>query len=162
MGNIEVRASSIEGLGIYATRPFGASERIARVDVVREITPEAPIREDHGERIDHCAYPDGKVVLIGFPVRHVNHSCNPNAYESFEGDTSYLVAHRDIAAGEEITIDFNINISEGTAWPCRCGAERCRGEAAGDFFRLPIEWQREYRPLLAEWFIRRHCNRIDD
>jgi hypothetical protein len=26
----------------------------------------------------------------------------------------------------------------------------------GDFFLLPPDIQREYRPLLAEWFVRRH------
>src|SRR3989442_5821523 len=128
LSNIEVRQSPIEGSGIFATRPFGEGDRITRVNVVREITPAMPIREDLDERIDHCAYPDDKVVLIAFPERHVNHSCDPNAYERFEGGLSYLVARRTIALGEEITIDYNINITNGTAWPCRCGATRCRGE----------------------------------
>jgi SET domain-containing protein len=160
MSDIEVRPSPIEGLGIFALRAFRAGERITRVNIVREITPEAPIRADLGERIDHCAYPDGKVVLIAFPERHVNHSCDPDAYECFEGHASYLVARRDIARDDEITIDYNINITQGTAWPCHCGAGRCGGQVAGDFFRLPEEQQREYRPLLAGWFIRRHGNRI--
>jgi SET domain-containing protein len=155
-GDIEVRPSSIEGVGIFAVRAFRFGDRITAVNIVREITAEAPIREDLGERIDHCAYPDGKVVLIAFPERHVNHSCDPNAYECFDGHTSYLVARRPIAVGEEITIDYNINISNGTAWPCHCGARRCGGEVVGDFFQLPIEWQHEYRPLLAEWFVRQH------
>lgn len=158
--DIEVRPSSIEGLGIFATRSFRSGERITRVHVVREITPETPIREDLGERVEHCAYPDGKTVLIAFPERQVNHSCNPNAYEAFEADTSYLVARREISAGQEITIDYNINITNGTAWPCHCGATRCRGEVVGDFFLLPLEWQREYRPLLAEWFVRRNRDRV--
>jgi uncharacterized protein len=161
MANIEVRRSLIEGLGIFAVRPFRAGERIATIRIVRQITLQAPIREDLGERNDHCAYPDGKVVLIAFPERHVNHSCDPNAYEYFEGDTSFLVARRYIAADEEIGVDYNINITNGTAWPCHCGATRCTGEVAGDFFRLPVERQREYRPLLADWFIRHHHSRID-
>lgn len=160
MAGIQVRPSGIEGLGIFALRPFQPAERITRVHVVREITPEAPIREEIGERVEHCAYPDGKVVLIAFPERHVNHSCEPNAYEYFEGDTSYLVALRPIAPSEEVTIDYNVNIADGTAWPCHCGASRCRGMVVGDFFLLPLEWQYEYRPLLAEWFIRRHAARI--
>jgi hypothetical protein len=161
MGDVEVKPSRIEGLGIFATRPFRAGDRIRRVNVVREITPDAPLREDLGERIEHCSYPDGKVVLYGFPDRHVNHSCDPDAHELFEAPGSYLVARRAIAAGDEITCDYNINIADGTAWPCNCGAARCRGEVAGDFFRLPTEWQHEYRPLLAEWFVRRHRERID-
>ena len=39
-------------------------------------------------------------------------------------------------------------------------AARCRHVVAGDFFLLPDEWQREYRPYLAGWFVDRHCERI--
>src|SRR5512136_2115542 len=103
MSDIDVRPSAIEGLGLFALRRFAAGERIRRVSVVREITPAAPIREDLGERIDHCAYPDGRVVLIAFPERHVNHSCDPNAWDCFDVDGEFLVARRDLAASEEIT-----------------------------------------------------------
>lgn len=160
MGAIEVRPSGIQGLGIFAVGRFQPGDRIARVNVVRDITPDAPLREEDGERVEHCAYPDGKVVLIAFPERHVNHSCDPNAYERFEGDRSWLVALRAIAPDEEITIDYNINIADGTAWPCHCGAGRCGGMVVGDFFDLPADRQREYRPLLAEWFVRRHRGRL--
>ena len=161
MTDIELRPSPIDGLGIFSTRPICAGDRITRIHIVREVNPESPIREDLGERIDHCAYPDGKVVLVAFPERHVNHSCDPNAYEHFEGQISYLVARRNIPADEEVTIDYNINISSGTAWPCRCGANRCNGNVAGDFFRLPLERQLEYRPLLADWFVQQHGGRIE-
>lgn len=159
-GDVEVGPSAIQGLGMFARRPFSASERIRRVNVVREVTAGSQIREDLGERFDHCAYPNGKVVLMGIPDRHINHSCDPNTYELFEDDSSYIVARRDIQAGEEITVDYNINISVGTSWPCRCRSTRCRGEVVGDFFRLPLKWQREYRPYLASWFVERHRDRV--
>ena len=161
MINVEVRHSHIEGLGLFAARCFREGDRIRAINVVREITPEHPIQAELGERIDHCDYPDGKVVLLGFPDRHINHSCDPNAYVSYEGMMSCFVARRDIEAGEEMTCDYNINITAGTAWPCACGANRCRGIVAGDFFLLPPELQREYRPLLADWFIRRNRERIE-
>ncbi len=171
--DVDVRQSAIEGLGIFAVRPFRAGERIRRINIVREITPEAPLRPELGERQDHCEYPDGRVVLFGFPDRHINHSCDPNAYALYETagrkgpacaaglHDTYLVARRDIAAGDEITCDYNINITGGSSWPCQCGAKRCRGETIGDFFLLPIEIQKEYRPLLAEWFVRRNKQRVD-
>jgi len=161
---VEVKPSRIEGLGVFALKSFKAGQCIHQINVVREITPAAPIREDLGERIDHCDYPDGKVVLLGSPDRNLNHCCDPNAYVRFDQDGCYLYARRDIAAGEEITCDYNINITGGTSWPCHCGAKRCRGETIGDFFKLPVEIQREYRPLLAEWFVRRNreaLSRID-
>jgi hypothetical protein len=44
------------------------------------------------------------------------------------------------------------------ALPVRGGPRR--GEVVGDYFRLPQGWQREYRPFLAEWFVRRHRERL--
>lgn len=160
MLDVQAHPSGIEGLGIFAGRAFGAGERIRRINVVREVTATAPLREDLGERLDHCAYPNGKTVLYGPPDRYTNHSCDPNAYELHDRDATYLVARRDIAAGDEITCDYNINVTNGTAWPCRCGAARCQGQVLGDFFRLPIERQREYRPLLAPWSVQAHRERL--
>lgn len=157
---VVVKASAIEGLGLFASVPIAEGERIHRINVVREVTADAPLREDLGERFDHCDYPDGKVVLIGFPSRHLNHSCDPNAYLRYDAEACHLVARRAIAADEELTCDYNVNISGGTAWPCRCGAPRCLGTVVGDFFLLPVERQREYRALLAEWFVRRHASRL--
>ena len=160
LGDVEVRKSGIEGLGVFAVRPFRAGQRIRQVNVIREITDEAPLREDLGERGDHCAYPDGRVVLYGSPDCYVNHSCDPSAYEAFAREHTYLVARRDIPAGAEITCDYNINIANGSVWLCHCGASRCAGTVVGDFFLLPRAWQLEYRPMLAEWFVRRHRERV--
>jgi hypothetical protein len=145
---------------MFAVGPFAAGQQIREINVVREVTADAPLREDLGERMDHCDYPDGRVVLLGFPDRHVNHSCDPNAYVMYKGDRCYLMARRDIHVGDEITCDYSINITGGTSWPCNCGTARCRGETVGDFFQLPLEVQREYRPMLATWFVRRHRDRL--
>jgi len=160
MIDVEVGPSGIEGLGLFALQACPAGQRIRRINVVREITPEHPLRPDLGERVDHCDYADGKVFLLGPPDRYLNHSCDPSAYALYEGDRCFTVARRDIAAGDEITLDYNINITEGDAWPCRCGAARCRGATTGDFFLLPEAIQREYRPLLADWFVRAHEERL--
>ncbi len=158
--HVEVKPSSIEGLGLFALHPFNSGECIHRINVVREVTAETPLRADLGERQDHCDYPDGKVVLIGFPDRHINHSCDPNTYIQYVADESFIVARRPIAAGEELTCDYNINITGGSAWPCHCGSARCRGTTTGDFFLLPEDIQREYLPLLADWFVRHHAERV--
>jgi SET domain-containing protein len=160
MSAVEVRTSTIEGLGLFARRPFRPGEPIHGVVAVREVTADAPLRPELGERPDHCDYPDGRVVLIGFPDRHLNHSCDPNAYLVYEGDSCRIVARRPIAGGEEITCDYALNVTGGSSWPCRCGAPRCRGTVVGDFFALPLEIQREYLPLLAPWFVARCGSRL--
>jgi len=160
MIDVEVRPSRIEGLGLFTTQPCRAGERIRLVNVVREVTPEQPLRPDLDERVDHCDYADGKIFLLGPPDRYLNHSCDPSAWALYEGGRCFIVARRDIATGGEVTLDYNINITGGDAWPCRCGAARCRGATTGDFFLLPEAIQREYRPLLADWFVRAHAERL--
>jgi len=162
MTDVEVTESVIQGLGVFATRDFATGERVRRVNIVREVTDGAPVREEVGERIEHCGYPNGKVVLWGFPDRHVNHSCEPNAWEAYEGRAIYIVARRRIAAGEEITFDYLVNNSGGDSWPCNCGSRRCIGDTAADgFFGLPQQRQIEYLPLLADWFVAMHRDRIE-
>lgn len=160
--DVEVRGSAIEGLGLFAARPYRAGDRIRLVTVLREITQERPLRPDVGERADHCDYADGKVLLIGPPDCYLNHRCDPNAYLSYAAGSCFIVARRDIPSGDEITCDYSINLVGGDTWPCRCGAPRCRGSVKGDYFSLPAALQREYRPLLADWFVRRHRDRLRD
>ena len=160
MDDVVVMESPIEGVGLYAGRSFSCGERIRQINVLRVVTPATPLRPELGERQDHCDYPDGKVVLLGFPDRHVNHSCDPNTFVAYVGDSACLVARRDISDGDEITVDYNINITGGTEWPCHCGASRCIGLVVGDFFRLPLQLRKEYRPLLAAWFVARYRDRL--
>lgn len=157
---VTVQESPIQGLGLFASRSFEAGEHIRSMVVVREITGQAPLRADLGERFEHCAYPDGRVVLVGYPDRHFNHSCDPNVYKRFDGDEMQIVARRPVAPGDELTLDYIINTAGGQTWPCRCSAARCRGETVGDFFQLPPEIQSEYLPLLAPWFVQKHETRL--
>jgi D-alanine-D-alanine ligase len=53
-----------------------------------------------------------------------NHSCNPNtAYKGLD-----LIALRNIALGDELTVDFATFLDEsGLEFECQCGAHNCRG-----------------------------------
>jgi SET domain-containing protein len=159
---IEVRASAIQGLGIFASVNISAGETIHVLAYEREITAEAPLRPEAGERAEHCAYPNGSVMLVAYPYRHMNHSCDPNAYYADENGRTVARARRDIAAGTEITVDYLINNPGGTSWPCHCGAARCRGTTGTSFFALPIELRREYAPLLAPWFQEKFAEQLRD
>jgi hypothetical protein len=115
VSGVEVRLPPIEGSGVFATHSFHAWERTRRVNVVREITADAPLREDAGERRNHLDYPDDKVILFGIPDRHINHGRDPNAYLLHGRGEVFVVAGRDIAAGEEITCDYSVNITGAAA-----------------------------------------------
>ena len=71
----------------------------------------------------------GEVIdgwLGGNETIYLNHSCAPNCFlEEAEGRV-YVGAERDIAAGEELTIDYAYDANTPLE-PCRCGAAECRG-----------------------------------
>ena len=160
MVKVTVRDSSIDGRGVFAVSAIPAGEFIREYNLVREVTPGNPIDPERGEAVEHCTYPDDKIFLVGYPDRHFNHSCDPNAVKRFSSRAIQLFSRRDIAPGAEITHDYMINTHCGSRWPCNCGAARCRGEAVPSFFDLPTPIQFEYLPYLAPWFVQRHSDRI--
>jgi D-alanine-D-alanine ligase len=56
-----------------------------------------------------------------------NHSCDPNtAYSGLN-----LIALRDIAVGEELTIDYaGFGNADAAPFLCSCGAVNCRGKVS--------------------------------
>ena len=54
----------------------------------------------------------------GNVARYINHACRPNCHTDVTGHHIWVIASRDIRAGEELTYDYN---TDGTAGiPCRC------------------------------------------
>jgi hypothetical protein len=157
---VAVRPSEIEGLGVFALRLIRAEEVILEIDDSRIVDDEYPLRLGEDDR--HCDYlADGRVVLMGVPERHINHSCDPNSFVRTMDHVRVVAARRNVRPGEEITNDYAINAAGGEPWCCRCGAERCRGgETWADYFTLPRPLQQEYRPLLDDGFVREHRERL--
>jgi hypothetical protein len=146
-----VHQSNINGLGVFAERPFRMGEAILEIDDSRIVDGSHPLDSSDDPR--HCDYLEaGKTVLMQTPERHINHSCDPNAYVKTIAGKRLVIALRDIANGEEITYDYCINGYGDTVWTCVCGASRCRHTIHSDFFHLPVELQRAYLPLLDDWF----------
>jgi hypothetical protein len=68
----------------------------------------------------------------------LNHSCDPNVWMS---DEVTLIARRDIAAGEELTVDyalFELDESWSGPWRCQCGTPLCRGGFTGREWKDPV------------------------
>ena len=57
-----------------------------------------------------------------------------------------VFARRDIAEGEEVTIDYRLNAHHEDVWEmeCRCEFQDQPHAVIGDFFALPAETQAEY------------------
>jgi hypothetical protein len=70
----------------------------------------------------------------------LNHSCDPNLV--WADDTS-LVTLRDVAAGEELTVDYATAIDDPDfALFCHCETYRCRQVIEGTDWRIPQLQQR--------------------
>ena len=81
-----------------------------------------------------------------------NHSCDSNLWMR---DALTLEARRDIAAGEEVTIDHALQTSLAN-WEmaCHCGSSRCRKLVRGDDWMRP-ELQDRYRGHFSPFLNRR-------
>ena len=110
---IDVRPAASGGLGIFACVDFRPGDYIHTVEYEREIIDQNPLNPELGERFEHCAYPDGKVMLVAAPGRYMNHSCDPNAYYRYAGQTAHAHARRAIPRGQEVTVDYLINNGGG-------------------------------------------------
>jgi SET domain-containing protein len=67
---------------------------------------------------------DARGMRTGF--RYINHSCEPNTFMRRTMDRAEFYAVRDIAPGEELTVDYGESHHEGRL-RCRCRSPRCRG-----------------------------------
>ena len=59
----------------------------------------------------------------------VNHTCDPNCETDQINNRIWIIALRDIEAGEELTYDYNLfdgDVEEKA--PCYCGLKNCRGD----------------------------------
>jgi len=70
-----------------------------------------------------------KEVIDGFgTAMFFNHCCEPNCEtEQDEDGRVYICSIREIAAGEELTYEYNLHDSDDDSQDCYCGAPRCRG-----------------------------------
>jgi hypothetical protein len=152
--DIHTAPSRIHGAGIIAGRAFRAGERIAKRNIARDVTPDAPLRPDDGEYEHHCDWlADGRQVLLGVPDRYLNHACEPNSYIREIDGVQYIYAYRDIATGDELTNDYCMYSEGDVVWQCNCGALACRRTIHADYFHLPLLKQAEYMPLQPDWFL---------
>jgi hypothetical protein len=145
----EVRPSPIHGAGLFAKHAIAPGEIVAVkgghvltgaqwADLEPTLGPAeiqiaedlfiAPVRQHHR---------DGSML-------YTNHSCDPNL--AIQGQI-VLVAMRDIAPGEELTIDWATTDDGDHEMQCRCGSAHCRGTVTGK------DWtKKELQAKYAGWF----------
>lgn len=128
--DLATRPSAIAGLGLFARRPFGAGETIARYTGRSSGTPPAPAPGTtavYALELRPGLWLDGSAA--DNPARHANHSCDPNAELVWPGlgAGARLVARRPIPPDEEITFDYGFSLADSLGHPCACGQADCAG-----------------------------------
>jgi uncharacterized protein len=157
MTDVVVKVSDIEGRGLFAARAFARGETITQIRHDRVVEAGQPFPDDFVDKfywVDNL--PGGRWLLMNEPERYINASCDPTAYTKFIDGDCFVIAKRDLRAGEEITTDYLICSYDDEPFDCACGTARCRGHNPSSFFELPDAFQREYEPLLHDWFIAEH------
>ena len=140
MRDVEVRASTIEGLGTFTTRDVAAGESIFEFGGKRVSVPRLAV-EILRRRVrwdDPLSVSDKEFMILDHESRCVNHSCSPNAAFRHELD---FFALRDIAAGEELFYDYSMVTPRrwyAFRWSmqCSCGLPHCR-QTIGDIRTVP-------------------------
>lgn len=78
---------------------------------------------------------------------HLNHSCAPNVGLLNERT---FVAIRNIAPGEELTIDYAFVDNEEYSFECHCGSKNCRHTVTGHDWTIK-EIQKKYYPYFSQY-----------
>ncbi|KAJ4377468.1 Histone-Lysine N-Methyltransferase ash1l [Neocucurbitaria cava] len=152
--SVLLRDADNKGYGIYAWKP------IPKEAAIGEYTGMLRPRRDYkkGSKTEHPGAYHASIAMgrfhadvhqqvtahidathVGSVVRFANHSCEANA-KFFEGRCGmnnrilFVEATHDIAAGEEITLDYGSQWFNDPEQPCRCGAKKCKNPP-----RAPIQ-----------------------
>ena len=126
---VDVRSSPIDGQGAFAAEAVPGRRKIGEIRGESISVAEARIRATRSERIMIVELSARRAIDFSRsadPMRYTNHSCRPNARLCIRQGRVEFYALRDIACGEEITVNYGPTHHEGRL-ACRCGAADCTG-----------------------------------
>jgi len=126
---VEVRASTIDGRGVFALEPIPRARKIGEIRGESISVIEARIRATRHERVMIVEVSEEEAIDFHKstdPMRYTNHSCQSNARLTIRQGRVEFYALRAISPGEEITVRYGETHHEGQL-ACRCGAPGCAG-----------------------------------
>lgn len=113
----EVRMTDIMGRGVFAREPIAAGDILGTFHTIR--IPLVEVNTMAGSTLSRFWFEDeadGSAILVLGEIELMNHSRTPNCDRRWRadptGELAELYALRDIAAGEQLTIDYEF---DGTA-----------------------------------------------
>ena len=139
-----ISKSRIAGKGLFTAQAITRGTRIIQYTGEKITKAESDKRLADGnvyifalhERYDI----DGKAFR--HKARYINHSCAPNCTVQMTTRTIWIVALRDITAGEELTYNYGYELDDAPTHPCTCSAENCCGSILAPQYQEVVKQRR--------------------
>jgi uncharacterized protein len=154
--HLERGCSDTQGWGIFARADIRKDERLAifggKIMLIDEMYQIPENMQRYTMQIEERLVL-GPAGPVPEDTDFFNHSCDPNS--GFKGQV-FLVALRDIKAGEEITFDYCMTVSESVGsdmifeMKCSCGSPRCRKIITEQDWTIP-ELQVRYKGYFSQY-----------
>jgi uncharacterized protein len=132
------------GLGLFAVKPFAVKAYIVTYRGKRIPTAEAQRRERETSA-KYMFEIDRRWTIDGSSrrnlARYINHACRPNCEAVLRKGQMMFVALRDIAADDEITLDYGKDYFDLFIAPLGCRCAACANKAA-KFYGKPARRKR--------------------
>jgi SET domain-containing protein len=129
--HVWVGTSHIAGQGLFAAQTIKKGTRILQYigqKIAKEETAERVYhRNQYIFTFNDRSDIDGKTLKN--KARYINHSCDPNCEILITQRTIWIVAKRDIQAGEELRYNYGFTAKQ---YHCQCGASNCCGYILGE------------------------------
>jgi SET domain-containing protein len=130
---VRVGKSRIAGQGLFAAQAINKDTRIIRYRGERISKAESAQRIAEGNvyifTFNGQYDIDGKVLRN--TARYINHSCDPNCITALTPRSIWVLALRDIQAGEELTFNYRYDTKQHR---CHCGASHCCGYILDEYY----------------------------
>ncbi|HDR9174419.1 hypothetical protein VI03_24960 [Burkholderia vietnamiensis] len=147
MRRFTVRRSPVHGNGVFALCPLHAGEMLVEYKGKIVDWSQAVRAHRRAGREGHTflfGLSDGRVIdgaQGGNSARWINHACDANCQAVEIEDRVFIEVLRNIGPGEEIFIDYGLQVEESVTddmrreYACHCGSGACRGTMLSDAHR---------------------------
>lgn len=123
-----VRSSAISAAGVFTTTPIKNGAKVVEYTGPRINRARADELYEYRDHTYLFGLDDGVNIIDGHGIAmFINHACDPNCETDEEDGRVWIIAIRDIRAGEELTYDYCLYDGDEDPAICRCGAKKCRG-----------------------------------
>ncbi len=130
-GNFDLKIKrSVAGLGLFAESPIPKGACI--IEYTGKLLSK---KEEEASNSLYLFDAGGGVTIDGAPrwntARYINHSCRPNCEIDIYKHRVYVIAKRNIKAGEELAYDYDTDYFDSYIKPKGCRCIKCAPKLHG-------------------------------